>query len=441
MFIHVSHANVPDSILVNAALLVCVPRLVQFRRLTFCFCAILQESSASVPPGDISPVFGIVLQQRGEPIVNVLLGKERESKLVVCQPLRISLLLFSTEAPDDPQQLEVYNRLQKVVVTSMKDAEDAMNKRIEQFVDAQREQLQEFTTRAFQDKKLFWLRYVAAIKGQCVPTAGPPLPPSSSPATVDPTSASASDSGSSSPATSSPASTSFDAYNAAMQRGVAKAAVVAAAPAPVNLRSSTDPTDGVSANVAPPLATSPLAPLATVSSPTVVRKPRRVSGLSGQSRAVFDIEIGAPGVDDEVDVDSDAEDESADDSADDASSDAAALAAQSKATRVQRPRANANAASRSPKTRAATGVAMSLPLAIPDFGGRQSHFGGRRGLGGTSHTDVNSDDDDANAIDETDFATMARTFQTPLDGIDDGFDRPSFRDRAEYIQRTRKFTK
>jgi hypothetical protein len=346
----------------------------------------------------------------------------------------------------------VYNRLQKVVVTSMKDAEDAMNKRIEQFVEAQREQLQEFTTRAFQDKKLFWLRYVAATKGLCVPSAGPPLLPTLSPAAVDPTSASASDSGSSSPATSSPA-TSYDAYKQRIpppvtnnNNKVAPSSTAAVSPAAVDeraaLRTSSDPSESVVVVVTPTPAAEPVTP------PTATRKPRRVSGLSGQSRAVFDIEIGAPGVDDNdnLDVDSGGEDvdSGADDEDDDTSSDAAALAAQSKTGRVQRARANANASSRSPKTRAATGVAMSMPLAIPDFGGRQ--FGGRRGPGlgpSAMHRNADdppSDDDDDSAV-AASLAAMARSFQTPLDGVDAGFDRPSFRDRAEYIQRTRKFTK
>lgn len=376
-FVHVSHANVPDKLLVNAALLD-------------------SAAATAAAAADVSPVFGIVL---------------RPSELMA------TVLL---EAPDDPAQLEVYNRLQKLVVAKMKDAEDAMNKRIEHFVEQQREQLQELTTRAYQDKKLFWLRYTAAIKG-----GGPALPaPAAAPAAaptavlphtstssssasspvIDPRSASSDSSPSASPLTRDAAATAAVTVTAT----ASAAPSFAPQPTPAAAPPAADPSDSTSPAPAPKPAAVP-------------RKASRVR-VAGDPRPVFDIDIGASqDVVDDAASGSDVEDESSEEAVE--------------PSRVQRRRADATAATQSPKPRAVAGVAMSMPLAIPDFGGRRRTTGAAKPAAAAAA----DDEDDASPL-VADEQLMARTFQAPSRGHDeDGFDRPSFRDRAEY--RARKFTK
>ena len=390
----------PDKLLVNAALLDSV-------------------AAAAHAADAVSPVFGVVLRP-SEHAASVLL-----------------------EAPDDVQQLEVYNRLQKLVVAKMKDAEDAMNKRIEAFVEQEREQLQLLTTRAYQDKKLFWLRYVAAIKGggpqlqqQPQQQQQPPPPAflgsldsalvSGGPASAvfggdsKSTHASSASSdndprGSATTSTSSSLSPPFD--FAVQQPPVVAPAAVAVAVAPAAATTSTTTTTTV---VAP--ASDPSPTVVEKAAPAAVKKVRvarpPASG-TGELRAVFDIDLGLSSQDvADVDESSSSEEEEEE---------------PAEASRVQRRRADANASTQSPKPRAAAGVAMSMPLAIPDFGGRRARAATTKG--GGRH---DSDADDSPSIEDSlnREQQMARTFQQP---IRDDFDRPSFRDRAEY--RVRKFTK
>jgi hypothetical protein len=387
----------PDKLLVNAALLDSV-------------------AAAAHAADAVSPVFGVVLRP-SEHAASVLL-----------------------EAPDDVQQLEVYNRLQKLVVAKMKDAEDAMNKRIEAFVEQEREQLQLLTTRAYQDKKLFWLRYVAAIKGggpqqqqqqQQPPPSSPALLGSHESALVSGGPASAVFGGDSKSAHASLASSDNDPRGSATTStssslsppfdfAVQQPPVTLAAPAAATTTATTTTTSTTTAMADPsPTVVEKAAAPAAVKKVRVARPP--ASG-TGELRAVFDIDLGLSSQDvaDVAESSSDEEEEEV-------------VEEPAEASRMQRRRADANASTQSPKPRAVAGVAMSMPLAIPDFGGRRGRAATTKG--GGRH---DSDADDSPSIEDSlnREQQMARTFQQP---IRDDFDRPSFRDRAEY--RVRKFTK
>ena len=135
-YLYVTHSAKPELVLVNAALKVSAAGAARCRRRRSLTCARCRrafgapprccllraapppppppQEPPAVPPADVSPVFDIVLKMQ-DVVPNVLLGEcvvpRWRSRGVDSR----ALAPRNTEAPDDPEQLAVYNRLQSTV--------------------------------------------------------------------------------------------------------------------------------------------------------------------------------------------------------------------------------------------------------------------------------------------------------------------------------------